>query len=102
MGSACPFCGWQLPQRLLVRRCGSLSRANVQRTSRENDHNCKGRMSELGHLLPMRLVSASYDVRSTPKADIRFQRNICTDGPNCDICTAANAALFNHLVGTGE
>jgi hypothetical protein len=38
-----------------------------------------------GHLLPMRLVSASHDVRSTPKADIRFQRNICSDGPIGDI-----------------
>ena len=42
-------------------------------------------MSALGHSLPMRLVSASHDVRSTPKADIRFQRNICSDGPISDI-----------------
>jgi hypothetical protein len=32
-------------------------------------------MSALGHSLPIRLVSASRDVRSSPKADIRFQRN---------------------------
>jgi hypothetical protein len=41
--------------------------------------------SALGHSLPMRLVSASYDVRSTPKADIRFQRSICRDGPLPDV-----------------
>jgi hypothetical protein len=41
-------------------------------------------MSALGHSLPTRLVSASYDVRSTPKADIRFQPNICRDGPCVD------------------
>jgi hypothetical protein len=42
-------------------------------------------MSALGHSLPIRLVSASRDVRSSPKADIRFQRNICRDGPIADI-----------------
>jgi hypothetical protein len=35
--------------------------------------------SAMGHSLLMRLVPASHDVRSTPKADIRFQRNICRD-----------------------
>jgi hypothetical protein len=30
----------------------------------------------------IRLVSASRDVRSFPKADIRFQRSIWRDGPN--------------------
>jgi hypothetical protein len=45
-------------------------------------------MSPLGHSLPIRLVSASRDVRSSPKADIRFQRNICRDGPETDIQTA--------------
>ena len=34
------------------------------------------RARALGHSLPMRLVSASHDLRSTPKADMRFQRNI--------------------------
>ena len=42
-------------------------------------------MSALGHSLPMRLVSALHDVRSTQKADIKFQPNICRDGPICDI-----------------
>jgi hypothetical protein len=59
-------------------------------------------MSALGHSLPMRLVSASHDVRSTPKADMRFQRNICSDGPKADSCTAAKSVLFDHLVGAGE
>jgi hypothetical protein len=43
--------------------------------------NMRKRMSALGHSLPICLVSASHDVRSTPKADIRFQRGICSDGP---------------------
>ena len=38
-------------------------------------------MSELGHSLPICFVLASYNVCSTPKADIRFQRNIRRDGP---------------------
>jgi hypothetical protein len=59
-------------------------------------------MSEKGHSLQIRLVSASRDVRCSPKADIRFQRNICSDGPNSDISTAANSALFDHLVGRDE
>src|SRR6266566_9194610 len=46
-----------------------------------------GRTIHLGHSLPKRLVSASHDVRSTPKADIRFQPNICRDGPAADIVT---------------
>ena len=48
-------------------------------------------MSALGHSLPMRLVSASHDVRSTPKADIRFHRNTSSDGPETDSCAAANS-----------
>jgi hypothetical protein len=35
----------------------------------------------LGRSLPICLVFASPDVRSTPKADITFQRKICCDGP---------------------
>jgi hypothetical protein len=35
-----------------------------------------------------RLVPVSYDVRSTPKADIRSQRSICRDGPIGDIQAA--------------
>jgi hypothetical protein len=38
----------------------------------------------------MRLVSASRDVRSSPKADIRFQRSICRDGSFSASFTAAN------------
>ena len=40
-------------------------------------------MSESGHSLPICFVLASYNVSSTPKADIRFQRNIRRewDGP---------------------
>jgi hypothetical protein len=49
----------------------------------------KTRVSALGHSLPMRLVSASHDVRSTPKADIRFQRN----EPVSDIDTAVVDSL---------
>ena len=49
--------------------------------------------SALGHSLLMRLVPASHDVRSTPKADIRFQRNICRDGPISDSCSAAKSVL---------
>ena len=39
-------------------------------------------MSESGHSLPICFVLASYNVSSTPKADIRFQRNIRRDGPD--------------------
>ena len=42
-------------------------------------------MSALDHSLPIRLVSASRDVRGSPKADIRFQRGICRDGPKGDM-----------------
>jgi hypothetical protein len=47
---------------------------------------------------------ASRDVRSSPKADIRFQRSICRDGPKADSCSAANQqrVLFDHLVGAAE
>ena len=34
----------------------------------------------MGHSLPMRLAPVSHDVRSTPKADMRLQPNICRDG----------------------
>src|ERR1700720_517770 len=37
-----------------------------------------------------------------PKADIRRRHRDVSFGPNCDICTATNAALFNHLVGPHE
>ena len=47
----------------------------------------------------MRLVPASHDVRSTPKTDIGFQRNICSDGPQPDSCSAAKRPLFDPLVG---
>ena len=40
-----------------------------------------------GHSLLMRLVPASHDVRSTPKADIRFQRNNLQRWANKRHCT---------------
>jgi hypothetical protein len=46
-------------------------------------------MSASGHSLPIRLVSASRDVRSSPKADMKLQRNICRDGPISDIARVA-------------
>jgi hypothetical protein len=51
-------------------------------------------MSHMGHSLPICFVSASRDVRSTPKADIRFRGNICRDGPLTESCTAAKAYLI--------
>jgi hypothetical protein len=71
----------------------------VKRTSQQN-----GRvMSALGlscvETLPMRLVSALHDVRSTPKADIRFHRNICSDGPLPDFVQRSKERLLDHLVG---
>ena len=39
------------------------------------------RMSQMGHSLSICFVLASYNVCSTPKADIRFQHNIRRDGP---------------------
>ena len=41
--------------------------------------------SGMGHSLPICFVLASYNVCSTPKADIRFQRNIRRGGPIGDI-----------------
>jgi hypothetical protein len=34
-----------------------------------------------GHSLPIRLGLVLHNVRSTPKADMKFQRNIRRDGP---------------------
>jgi hypothetical protein len=57
-------------------------------------------LSALGHSLLIRLVSASRDVRSSPKADIRFQRSICSDGPKADSCTAAiDGGLTTSIAG---
>jgi hypothetical protein len=47
-------------------------------------------------------LSASRDVRSSPKADIRFQRSICRDGPKADIGANLFCQLLDDLVGTGE
>ena len=38
-------------------------------------------MTALGHSLPIRLVLVFHNVRSTPKADMHFQRNIRRGGP---------------------
>jgi hypothetical protein len=52
-------------------------------------------MSVKGHSLPISFVLASYNVCSTPKADIRFQRNIRRDGAN----QRHRKCLFDHLIG---
>ena len=48
----------------------------------------------------IRLVSASRDVRSSPKADIRFQRSIRRDGPQADIPGALTATHEDHCAAT--
>ena len=58
-------------------------------------------MSAEGHSLPIRLVSASRDVASSPKADTRFQRRICR-GPLATDAPQQTASLFDHLVSAGE
>jgi hypothetical protein len=51
--------------------------------------------SAQGYSLPIRLVSASRDVRSTPKADIRFQRNMCRDVPKADKVHRSKMACYS-------
>jgi hypothetical protein len=48
-------------------------------------------MAVVGQSLPIGFVLASYNVCSTPKADIRFQRNIRRDGPGTDIAKSQQA-----------
>jgi len=59
----------------------------------------------MGHSLPIRLVSASRDVRSTPKADIRFQPNICRDGPTTEVGlgrACPSGLLCSRMANLGE
>jgi hypothetical protein len=59
-------------------------------------------MSRLGHSRPGPAGRRSSHVRYAPKATVGHQNAIGRDGPTADSCTAANAPLFDHLVGTGE
>jgi hypothetical protein len=48
--------------------------------------------------------ASECDFSSTPKADIRFQHNICRDGPKagvsrCSKNPLSKASLFDHLGG---
>jgi hypothetical protein len=61
----------------------------------------KATMSALGHSLLMRLVPASHDVRSTPKADIRFQRNNLQRWANLRLMRCSNRCRPTR-VGTDE
>ena len=43
----------------------------------------------------IRLASASRDVRIFPKADIRFQRSICRDGPFPDQVHCSKTTIYS-------
>src|ERR1700761_7845391 len=56
----------------------------------------------MGQSQPIRLLVASHNVRSTPKADIRFQRIICRDGPQPEVKGAVNwGGLSTVLIDRG-
>ena len=55
-------------------------------------------MSVVGHSLPICWVSTSHDVRSTPEAEIRFQPNICRDGPQGDNAVQQSNGLLRYVL----
>ena len=60
------------------------------------------RMTGLGHSLPIGLVSASRDVRCSPKADIRFHCDICRFGPKADILRCDRNYRYSITSSGGE
>jgi|ERR1700687_4634937 len=56
----------------------------------------------LGHSQQMQSAPKSVDVRFTSKATVSHRTAMRRNGPNSDIGTAANSALFDHLVGGDE